>query len=322
MKRLWPLLLGTLLLGACGTPASTPAPPLSGVTPVGQPWTLTFTGLGTTDFDVTLKTVINKQALTDRQGTVVPVRVLSRGSIDVIPSGQARTAGFRYVYSVVSVTSTAALNNVSFLGVRTAGTLPSGTNDTAISALIRAPGAPAYTASEAGTLALNTQPAQASTFNPTTGALQVLPNTDDTVQYLPESDLYTPAGMLGLLPYGFTVLNTSTLGRTLATGAEANRMVIGMKVPLQATAQDDPYAFSFTAIPVSDSETRVTQSLEGLLSGNDAAVQERAAAVGGTLTVLSGSALPGTLVLPSVRTAGPADAATRTIQAPGPHEPL
>ncbi|MBZ9752221.1 hypothetical protein K7W42_15300 [Deinococcus sp. HMF7604] len=279
---------------------------------------MTFTGLGTPDFAVKLDATLAKQALTDQQGNVVPVRVLSRGSVDIIPSGQARTAGFRYVYSVVSVTSNVALNNVSFMGVRTAGSLPSGTNDTAISALIRAPGAPTYTQAEADTLALNTQPAQASTVNPTTGDLQVLPNTDDTVQYLPEADLFIPPGMLGLLPYGFTVLNSSTQGRTLATGTEANRMVIGMKVPLQASTQDDPYAFSFTAIPVSDSETRVTQSREGILSNNDAGVQARATAIGGTITVLSGSTLSGDLVLPSVRTAGAAGAATRTIVAPGP----
>lgn len=314
MKRIVPLLLGTLLLGACARP-SLPSP---GLTPVGHPFTLTFTGLGTPDFAVKLSSAVAKQALSDQQGTVVPVRVLGRGSVDIIPSGQARTAGFRYVYSVVSVTSSAALNNVSFLGVRTTGSLPSATHDTAISALIRAPGAPAYTAAEADTLALNTQPAQASTVNPTTGTLQVLPNTDDTVQYLPEGDLYTPAGMLGLLPYGFTVLNSSTAGRTLATGTEANRMVIGMKIPLQASSQDDPYAFSFTAIPVSDSQTRVTQSLEGLLSDNGASVQARATAIGGTITVLSGSPLTGDLVLPSVRTAGGTGAATRAIVAPVP----
>ncbi|MVN89121.1 hypothetical protein GO986_20480 [Deinococcus sp. HMF7620] len=314
MNRLFFLLLGTLLLGACGQPAVPSEPPTADLTPVGQPFTLTFTGLGTPDFAVKLNTAVAKQALTDQQGSVVPVRVLNRGSVDIIPAGQARTTGFRYVYSVVSVTSTAALNNVSFLGVRTTGSL----NDTAISALIRAPGAAAYTPSEAGTLALSTQAAQASTVNPTTGALQVLPNTDDTVQYLPESDLYTPPGMLGLLPYGFTVLNSSTLGRILAVGTEANRMVIGMKVPLQANTQDDPYAFSFTAIPVSDSARRVTQSREGILSNNNANVQARATAIGGTITVLSGSTLPGTLVLPSVRTAGPAGAATRTITAPAP----
>lgn len=314
MKRIFFLLLGTLLLGACAQP-TLPSP---NFTPVGQPFTLTFTGLGTPDFAVKLSATVTKQALTDQQGTVVPVRVLGRGSVDIIPSGQARTAGFRYVYSVVSVTSSAALNNVSFLGVRTTGSLPGATHDTAISALIRAPGAPAYTAAEADTLALNTQPAQASTANPTTGGVQVLPNTDDTVQYLPEGDLYTPTGMLGLLPYGFTVLNSSTAGRTLATGTEANRMVIGMKVPLQASPQDDPYAFSFTAIPVSDSQTRVTQSREGILSNNNAGVQARATALGGTITVLSGSSLPGTLVLPSVRTAGDLGAATRTIVAPGP----
>lgn len=318
MKKFLPVFLGALLLGACNQPLSQPAPTATTLTPVGQPFTLTFTGLGTAAFEVQLAPPLGGQSLTDQQGQVVPVRVLGRGSVDIVPSGQPRTAGFRYVYSVVSVTSSAALSNVSFVGVRTTSSLPNRTNDTAIGAMVRAPGAPLYTPAELNVLSLNTQPAQASTINPTTGALQVLRNTDDTVQYLPEGDLFTPPGMLGLLPYGFTVLNSNGAGRTLATGTEANRMVIGMKVPLQASTQDDPYAFSFTSIPVSDSETRVTQSLEGVQSTNNAAVQARASDLKGTITVLSGSSLAGDLVLPGVRTAGTAGTATRVIALPTP----
>lgn len=314
------VLLGTLLLAACAQPQSTlPTPTPTQVTPahptpVGAPVTVTFSGLGTPDFDAALTTPLAPLALTDRQGTVTPVRVLSRGSVDLIPPGRPRTEGFRYVYAVVSVTSTAALSNVSFLGVRTAGTLPAVTNDTAISALIRAPGAPAYTAAEAGTLALSARPTQASTVDPTTGQLQTLPNTTDTVQYLPEAALFTPAGMTGLLPYGFTVL-TLARERALSTAPEGNRMVIGMKVPLQANAQDDPYAFSFTAIPVSDSAVRVTQTVEGLASGDSALVRARAAALGATLTVPFRSPAVGTPLL-DLRVAGGVGAATANLFPP------
>ncbi|MFW8628343.1 FG-GAP-like repeat-containing protein [Deinococcus sp. ME38] len=319
-SRLHFALLGTLLLAACAQPQSTFSAPTptqvtpARPTPVGAPVTVTFSGLGTPDFDAALTTPLAPLALTDRQGTVTPVRVLSRGSVDLIPPGRPRTEGFRYVYAVVSVTSTAALSNVSFMGVRTTGTLPAGTNDTAISTLIRAPGAPAYTAAEAGTLALSARPTQASIVEPTTGQLQTLPNTTDTVQYLPEADLFTPPGMTGLLPYGFTVLS-SARERTLSTAPEGNRMVIGMKLPLQANAQDDPYAFSFTAIPVSDSAVRVTQTVEGLASGDSALVRARAAALGATLTVPSRSPVVGTPLL-DLRVAGGAGAATANLFPP------
>ena len=310
------VLLGTLLLGACaqqspptlgGTPVGVTPVPLAPRTAVGQAITLTFSGLGTRDMTASVGAaggVLGPLALTGQQSTVIPIRVLGRGSVDIIPAGQPRTSGYRYVYATVSVTSTAALSNVSFMAVRTTGTLPAAGNDTAISALFRAPGAPAYSTAEAGTLALSAQPTQASTVNPTTGQLQVLPNTTDTVQYLPESDLtFVPAGMKGLLPYGFTVLNTADRSRTLSTGTETNRMVIGMKLPLQANSQDDPYTFSFTAVPVSDSVTRVTQTLEGRLSGDSLQVRARAVALNASLTMLPGSPLNGFPLL-DLRTAG------------------
>ena len=98
----------------------------------------------------------------------------------MIPSTGPRTNGFRYVYAVVSVTSTSTLSNVSFLGVRTSNARPAtGGNDTAISEAIRAPGGAAYSDAALLSLVLSVKPAQASTIDPTTNQVTPLPNTED-----------------------------------------------------------------------------------------------------------------------------------------------
>lgn len=321
MKRPLPFLLTTaLLLGACAQPAhtSTPPPPTASVpggpvTPAGAAFTLRFSGLGTPDFAASIEPTLGAQALTSEQGNVTPVRVVSRGTMDVLPpAGRPRTEGFRYIYAVVSVTSPSALENVSFLGVRTPGTLPAATHDTAISTFVRAPGGAAYTAAELDALALSVRPAQASALNTATMRLSTIPGSDDSVQFLPEDELtFTPPGFVGLLPYGFTVLNPQG-GRTLATGTEANRMIVGMRLPLQATPQDDPYGFAFTAVPVRDSTRRVTQTPEGLRSGNSLNVRQLAASLNATLQVQPFSPVPGDPMC-SVRSAGSAAAPTGTV---------
>jgi len=317
----------TMSLVACSTAPSQPSVQQPTLRPVGAAFNIRFSGLGTSNFDASISTtattaassgLVTAQGLTNQQTAVTPVRVTSRATLDIIPAGQPRTDGFRYVYAIVSVTSSSALSNVSFLGVRTSNARPiSGGNDTAISEAIRAPGGAPYSDAELLALVLSVKPTQASALNSSTGQIEPLLNTEDTVQYLPESALsFVPAGMVGLLPYGFTVLNGSG-GRKLSTVLEANQMIIGMKVPLAASATDDPSAFSFTAIPVSDSETRVTQSLEAQTPAGSAAVVARAAAlgVGTTITMLpSLSPAPdssnASVALCSVRTAGPVAAPT------------
>ncbi|MFC6748770.1 hypothetical protein [Deinococcus aquaticus] len=321
MKRPLPFLLTTaLLLGACAQPAhtSTPPPPTANnpggpLTPAGAAFTLRFSGLGTPDFAASIEPTLGAQALTSEQGNVTPVRVVSRGSTDVLPAaGRPRAEGYRYIYAVVSVTSPSALENVSFLGVRTPGTLPAATHDTAISTFVRAPGGAAYTATELDALALSVRPAQASALNTTTLRVHTIPGSDDSVQFLPEDELtFTPPGFVGLLPYGFTVLSPQG-GRTLATGTEANRMIVGMRLPLQATPQDDPYGFAFTAVPVRDSTRRVTQTPEGLRSGNSLNVRQLAASLNATLQVQPFSPVPGDPMC-NVRSAGSAAAPTGTV---------
>ena len=314
-------IIATLLLFTSITACTQPIAPPSGsgpkLTPVGAPFTLEFTGLGTPNLEAKITSrssaAVSTQALTNQQGIVTPIRVTAKATVDVIPASGIREDGFRYVYAVVSVTSTQALSNVSFLGVRTTNSLPLGNNDTAISNAVRASGGAPYSASELAALVVSIKPAQAiSGVNGSTGELNTLANTEDSVQYLPEADVtLVPPGMVGLLPYGFTVLN-GTGGRTLGTNAEVNRMVVGMKVPLAALATDDPAAFSFTAIPVSDSVTRVTQSLEAQTPAGNAAVVARAAALGAGTTI---TMLPSPQLAPlsnnpinalcTVRTAGP-----------------
>jgi hypothetical protein len=312
MKKIFTVMLLGAALAACNQQK---IPPVSSLKPVGTAFTLVFNGLGTPNFNASLSSSLTTQALTDQQAKVKPIRVVARGSMDYIPVGQPRSSGFRYIYAVLSVNSTAILENVSFLGVRNS---VSSIADTAISAAIRAPGGIAFTSTELETLALSVKPAQASNYNSSTQSVQPLPNTEDTVQYLPESALdYVPDGMVGLLPYGFTVLN-STGGRTLETTTNANRMIVSMKVPLATDPINDPYAFAFSAIPVSDSETRITQTLEAQNKEGNAAVVARAAALGSNASITAlpskvsnSPASPNTVnALCSVRTAGSAASPT------------
>ncbi len=296
MKKIIFVVLLSAVITACGQQLR---PPVSSLKPVGSAFTLVFEGLGTANFNASLSS-ITTQALTDQQAIVKPIRVVARGSMDYIPTGQPRSNGFRYVYAVLSVNSTATLENVSFLGVRSSSSIA----DTAISAAIRAPGGAAFTSAELETLALSVKPAQASNFDSNTQTIQPLPNTEDTVQYLPESALdYVPTGMNGLLPYGFTVLNSAGW-RNLETTPNANRMIVSMKVPLATDPINDPYAFAFSAIPVTDSETRVTQTIEAQSKAGNAAVVARTSALGSNASITA---------LPSKETNSPAS--TNTINA-------
>ncbi len=296
MKKILIAVLIGVAFTACGQPNTKPS---SSFKPVGTPFTIVFDGLGTANFTASLSSTLKTQAFTDQQATVTPIRVVARGSLDFVPNGEPRSSGFRYVYAVVSVNSTDNLENVSFLGVRSSSSIA----DTAISAAIRAPGGVAFSPSELEALALGVKPAQPVSYNSVTKSLVPLPNTEDTVQYLPESALdYVPNGMNGLLPYGFTVLN-STGGRTLETTSNANRMIVGMKVPLAANPINDPYAFAFSAVPISDSVTRVTQSLEAQTPEGSAAVVARAATLGSQTSI---TVLPS--VQPSLASANPVNA--------------
>ncbi|HEU4883899.1 MAG TPA: Ig-like domain-containing protein [Longimicrobium sp.] len=322
MARIRPLRMLPLLaaLAACaddptGSPPPQPGPHVQGV------YEFTLSGIGGGDV----------------QGSVAPVRgpsmtmsSLDSGVVfDLVSSasftdGQRGRGGHRYIsftYRVRNATG-APLTNLTILPATTATTL-AGTPFTSLKLF-------------GGTAA---NPALATWIVPT-GAVTLGAGTEmraldpDVLQVFEESEvaaLALPAGVTGVFPYGFVVRNPgSASSRTLPPAASihdyAGLVTFAFRFPLaEAGAAQDPFSITFHAVAVQDTETRLTESMEE--AQDTAAVRrlrERAAALGATtVTVLPGSAAagpevpdyPGQRQLCTVRTAGPAAAPVRYINA-------
>lgn len=141
-----------------------------------------------------------------------------------------------------------------------------------------------------------------------------------------------PAGVTGIMPYGFVVRNpASTTSRTLPGAASDNDfggvVTLTFRLPLSPAGNaSDIFSVVVKLLAVQDSETRMTESIEE--STDTTAVRllrARATALGATsVTVLPGSPArspfvtdyPGQRSICSVRTAGPAGTPETTITEP------
>ncbi|GAA0501861.1 hypothetical protein [Deinococcus depolymerans] len=121
---------------------------------------------------------------------------------------------------------------------------------------------------------------------------------------------YTDLGVQTVFPYGFTV-HALNGGRTLAAnpapGAFDGRVTFSVRLPLQASNTQDPWAFRVVLLVTEDSATRVTQAPEEQALGN-ALVTARAATTGASLVnTLPGSTYAGAVparCVNEVRTGG------------------
>lgn len=157
----------------------------------------------------------------------------------------------------------------------------------------------------------------------------------DALQAFDETEVAAitlPAGVTGILPYGFVVRNpASTTNRTLSAATSDNDfggvVTLTYRLPLSPAGNaSDIFSVVVKLLAVQDTETRLTESIEE--STDTTAVRllrERATALGATaVTVLPGSPArspfvtdyPGQRSLCTVRTAGPADAPVTTITEP------
>jgi uncharacterized delta-60 repeat protein len=159
-------------------------------------------------------------------------------------------------------------------------------------------------------IAPEVQPTHGSRFNAFTGAAQVIDDRTD-LQVFTEAEMtnfttsasgwpstYSP------FPYGFVVrskYNTSnrTLGANPPVGQFDGLVTFGFKVPLQATAADDPFVYNVQFVIAQDNAVRVTKSNE-----ESSATRARAEA-----TVLGGSLVEDGAVC-AVRYAGAAGSIT------------
>ncbi|NTY01484.1 VCBS repeat-containing protein [Deinococcus sp. JMULE3] len=285
MPRLRLLLLSAALLTACGGPGAphTTPPPGPAPTPTptpaparqSRPFRVTIMGLGSgTPTAQVSRPGLNGQALNGLDQVEIG-DVLVRATTDLVPPGQARTAGARYVFVTLTVKN-GAYNAVPNLTVIPAG-LDTNTAQSAFTDLQRYPGLPAYSAAEAQTLALSIHPASPVTQDPLTLQPSLLPGEEDTLQLFDESEV----SLLGIangfdgenLPYGFVAHNRSS--RTIpgfdGTNPGVGTVTLGFRVPLQAQAKDDLYSLSGWFTFAQDTVTSATESLEAQLPGNRAA---------------------------------------------------
>jgi len=210
--------------------------------------------------------------------------------------------GFRYLSATFRVTPSSSLNNLSYVAQVKAGSTLS---NTAVLDMKQLDGS---AVPNANALALAVKPVQ--DLRRSSGALLVNQESAD-MQVWRESEVSAYPVSVGsyLLPYGFVARAENGGGRTLSSTLPGV-VTFAVKLPLQASPKDDPFTFSMYFEAVTDTETRVTQSLEEQDGGVGAA--SRAAQTGANAVV---NRLPGiryTQSAPSrticnVRTAGPFD---------------
>lgn len=224
-------------------------------------------------------------------------------TVETFTLGDRTNGGKRYINAIYEVTNntTAALNNLTLMGAFKA----TNTADTAISGLKKFDGSNAATS-----IAPLMQPSHGLAFDASsiTTSLPVVKSNWASFQAFSETDTAAmPKGTAShLFPYGFVVHNAAG-GRSLASGAKGT-VSISAAMPLQSTAAEDPFSFSWWLKAVSDPSTRVTQGLNTIAA--DSNVEARADALGATtpITVL-GLATPSFTANPSnrictLRTAG------------------
>jgi len=156
----------------------------------------------------------------------------------------------------------------------------------------------------------------------------------DVLQVLTEAEtaaIVLPGDVNYLFPYGFMVRSALTnANRTLVATADPNQydglVTIALRVPLQSTGALDVFSITFNFLAVTDTETRLTESIEESQdTGAVRRLRERAVALGATtVTVLNGSSAtdaavpdyPGQRQICTTRTAGTAGSPTNFITTP------
>ena len=309
--RILPLLVA---LAACSDdPTGAPRPePLPEAPKVLGVYEFTLTGIGGGDVRASSAPVAAGPsfALTPRTSGVA-MEVVSSGSFTEGTRGQG---GHRYItvtYRIRNSTG-APVSNLTFVPATSAATI-AGTPFSSFF-LFNGSAADASVASQfvpTGAVSLG-------------GGAGMRATEIDVLQVFQESEVAAmtlPAGVTGVLPYGFVVRNaTSTSTRTLPAAASTNDyaglVTFAFRYPLTASASQDPFSISFQALAVEDTETRMTESMEEAQDTSAVRrIRERAAALGATtVTVLPGSGAasadvadyPGQRQICTVRTAGTA----------------
>jgi hypothetical protein len=313
------------------TPPVTEPPPEPGPTPVGV-YRIAVTGIGTDQLSSTVTpsdppTGEIRSALANA-GTGIVFEAVSSSSFT---EGSRTGGGQRYVsftYRVRNNTGV-ALNNVTVLLVSRAGTVAG----TSLSTMRRFDGTAADPA-----IAPLVVPTGVVALGGDLVTMQAL--YPDVIQALTEAEVAAiapPAGVTNIFPVGYVVRNKGTsANRALPVPTDPNQydglMTVSFRLPLQASSSQDVFSFFFEVLAVTDSETRLTESIEESQdTGAVRRLRDRATALGATtVTVLNGSPAmdaavpdyPGQRQICGARTAGTAASPVTTIVAPGAYTSL
>jgi hypothetical protein len=234
--------------------------------------------------------------------------------------GARNAGGQRYVTFTFRVRNGTGspLDNLTFLMVSKAGTL----NGSAVSSLKRFDGTDA-----SASIAPLVIPSGAVALGRDLETME--PLYADVIQAFtePEVAAITPPGdVTGIFPYGLVVRNArSQSTRLLPATSDANQfdgaMTLSFRLPLQATGAQDVFSLFFQVLAVTDSERRMTESVEEQTLEGHAQIVAAASALGATtVTVLNGSpstGYAGQRQICGLRVAGPAGTPTSTVVSPG-----
>jgi len=331
-----------LLLAACAacadekTPTTPPVDPGGGPkeapTPVGV-YQFTLTGIGGEGQMSSNVQKVNftpqgpSTALTVAGGSIVFEQVASSSFTDGV-RGQGGQRYVQFTFRVRNGTGV-ALNNLTMMLVSRAGTIAG----TPVSSMKKFDGN-------------NADPSIASLVIPTGAVVmgsdlnQMLAPYPDVIQVYTEaeaSSIALPGDVTGIFPTGYMVRSArSTANRTLPATADANQydgvLTLSLRLPLQASSALDVFSITLQVLAVTDSETKLTESIEeGQDSGAVRRIRDRATSLAATtVTVLNGSTVtdaavpdyPGQRQICGVRTAGPNGSPTTLMTSPAAYSQL
>lgn len=248
-------------------------------------------------------------------------------SIGSFTYGERGSGGMRYFYATFKVRNAQSdgtaygttLDNLTFLAVDTDDTY----GTTAISELRLFDGT-LLSGSTAENIANATIPTGWVGFAAGSDLMIAKP---DVLQIFKETEVSAvttaPSVVNTIFPYGFVTRSPGITpgSRALPALPSENRfdgrVTFAFKIPLQTSVDQDPFKVSAIFLPVDDSETRVTQSLEEQTPGGQTALKERINTLSPTVvTLLPGSTFWSPLAqyhCVPVRVAGPVGSPTATL---------
>ena len=326
-KRFFPVaLLGAALLGACADDPTGPrvAPPTPEAPRALGFVEIRISGIGTPQMSASVSP-LGGGALGDLTpipgGSPAGSIQVSRLSATTVDVGTRGAGGQRYLQAVFQVRNadgtgtayTTPRQNLTFIPVSTASTI----SGTPVRHFLKQDG----TGADAG-IAAQLRPTGAVALD---GGGALVSQYPDVLQAFTEGEASAftlPPAVTNRFPYGFVVRHATETGtRTLpaspAEGQFDGRVTFAYRIPLAATAAEDPFTISILAVAMDDSDTRMTQSPEEQSAAGRSAFEARATALGATaVTIFPGGAYTGSAakrMLCGVRTAGESGSPAATL---------